>query len=454
MTDRPDTPPEAPKNTSPALLTTPPESTAADAPGPAFPPETASSDSAIPYPDSPTGTGPIADEALTGSLPSFLSNGQMEQVGGPVSAAWREATLTRAKELESLCTWVVANHPRPNNGILAKSVHFHIEAAREAARVDALNPKKRMHLIRYASLRERAMSNLDAAEAQLLNIAPPGYVLGQMPSLLRHVRCHLVPGDPRREEFEHIARRLGVNDSQPTETADQPPYDERKRIVDHERGQIVTAMRAASSASLREQVRVRSFRSVLLVTTAVMTLLAIGVAITGWRYPYLIPLCFAPEEAGQAIVVCPTQQSAPFSTTQSETTPAETRVDIDDAILATARPWDLLVVELVGLTAAALAAAAAIRGIKGSSERYGLSVALAGLKLPTGAITALAGLLLMRGQFVPGLSALDTSAQILAWALVFGYAQQVFTRLVDRQGQNVLDNVRGADRPQTSTSPP
>lgn len=39
-------------------------------------------------------------------------------------------------------------------------------------------------------------------------------------------------------------------------------------------------------------------------------------------------------------------------------------------------------------------------------------------------------------------------------AFVFGYAQQVFTRLVDRQGQNVLDGVRGADRPQTDTTPP
>ena len=120
----------------------------------------------------------------------------------------------------------------------------------------------------------------------------------------------------------------------------------------------------------------------------------------------------------------------------------------------TATPWDLLVVELVGLTAAALAATAAIRRLKGSSERYGLPVALAALKLPTGAITAFLGLLLMRGQFVPGLSALDTSAQILAWALVFGYAQQVFTRLVDQQGQNVLNSVRGANRPQTNTSPP
>lgn len=77
-------------------------------------------------------------------------------------------------------------------------------------------------------------------------------------------------------------------------------------------------------------------------------------------------------------------------------------------------------------------------------------MALAALKLPTGAVTALLGLLLMRGQFVPGLSALDTSAQILAWGLVFGYAQQLFTRLVDQQGQTVLDSVRGANQPQVT----
>ena len=91
----------------------------------------------------------------------------------------------------------------------------------------------------------------------------------------------------------------------------------------------------------------------------------------------------------------------------------------------TVNPADLLVIGLVGLTAAAVAAAAAIRGIKGSSERYGLPVALAALKLPTGAITAILGLLLIRGQFVPGLSALDTPGQIVAWALLFGYATAV-----------------------------
>ena len=109
-------------------------------------------------------------------------------------------------------------------------------------------------------------------------------------------------------------------------------------------------------------------------------------------------------------------------------------------------------VELVGLTAAAIAAAAAIRGIEGSSERYGLPVALAALKLPTGAITAFLGLLLIRGQFVPGLSALDTPGQIVAWALVFGFSQQLFTRLVDQQGQTVLDSVRGADKPAAAST--
>jgi hypothetical protein len=62
-------------------------------------------------------------------------------------------------------------------------------------------------------------------------------------------------------------------------------------------------------------------------------------------------------------------------------------------------------------------------------------------------VTAILGLLLMRGQFVPGLSALDTSGQILAWALVFGYAQQLFTRLVDQQAHTVLGTVRGGAEP-------
>ena len=102
--------------------------------------------------------------------------------------------------------------------------------------------------------------------------------------------------------------------------------------------------------------------------------------------------------------------------------------------------------ELVGLLAASIAAAHGLRSIRGTSTPFGLPVAIAVLKLPTGALTAFLGLLLMRGGFMPGLSALDTSAQILAWALIFGYGRQLFTRLVDQQAHSVLDAVGGADR--------
>ena len=377
--------------------------------------------------------------------------------------------MTRAKELESLCAWILANlpkdEPQQNCESLKNAIHRHLQAAIEAAKVAEFDPKKPFRILRRSGpLIERAMSNLDAAEAQVLNLAPPSYLYGQLPSLLRNVQCHLIPTDPSRQEFDRIARKVGVKDpDHPAAQNREPTLARKKEIVEQERGKIVTTVRAASSAKLREQIRVRSFRNVLVLTIIFMMLLAIGVALLGLNRWTLIPLCFAPQEAGETTVVCPTAQSEPFVATgdlppgeqpPGEQPPGVPVRDIDVVVEETARPQDLIVVELVGLTAAAIAAAAAIRRIRGSSERYGIPLALASLKLPTGAITAFLGLLLMRGQFVPGLSALDTSAQILAWALVFGYAQQLFTRLVDQQGQNVLEAVRGADKEQPTFTPP
>ena len=375
---------------------------------------------------------------------------------GPVAAAWREGTLTRAQELDSLCSSVVADRSDPIRATLADGVRAHLEAARQAASVAALHPKRYLHQPRFGSLRERAMSNLDAAEAHLLNLAPADYLLGQMPSLLQHVRRHLVPGDPRREELSRVASRIGLSDPDhpQMQMVAEISHENRVKVVEQERVQIVAAMRAASSAALREQVRVRSFRNVLVATTVVMSILATTLAVVGFRHPNLLPLCFAPEVVGSVKVVCPTQQSGPLPTTDLAGSPMSGPVwDIDDVVNQTVRPWDLLLVELIGLVAAAVAGAAAIRKIRGSSERYGVPLALAALKLPTGAVTAFLGLLLMRGQFVPGLTALDNSAQILAWALVFGYAQQLFTRLVDQQGQTVLNSVRGASKAPASSAP-
>jgi hypothetical protein len=73
------------------------------------------------------------------------------------------------------------------------------------------------------------------------------------------------------------------------------------------------------------------------------------------------------------------------------------------------------------------------------------------LKIFTGALTAFLGIVLVRAAFIPGLSALDSSAQIIAWSVVFGYAQQLFTRAVDQQAENLLSE---AQEPTTPPPPP
>jgi hypothetical protein len=170
---------------------------------------------------------------------------------------------------------------------------------------------------------------------------------------------------------------------------------------------------------------------------------AIGIGLLGALEPSLVPLCFNPGQR----VVCPTEQvavSTGASGTQATEAPlgqSEAEIAADAEIRRVASGWDIPLIELVGLVAAALAAAVSLRSIKGTSTPYSLPVALAVLKLPTGALTALLGIILMTGGFVPGLSALDSPAQIVAWAVLFGYSQQVVTRLADSRAQSVLEDV-------------
>lgn len=373
-----------------------------------------------------------------------MDNGRSlrDRIEGPVKVPWREGTLTRAKELESLAEWSAASddqlsdHERRASAALRDALRQHLVAARQAATA----PGRRHD----GTLLERAMSNLDAAEADMLQLASADYVLGQMPNILNHVQRHLRAGDPRRTEVEWLAERLSPDRAK---DASQETLQDREALrkaeVKASRHSIVSTYRGASSAALREQTRVRSFRNVIVVTTVGMTLVAIALTVIGALRPTAIPLCFAPEDGGEFMVVCPTRQSDEMPV---DPAPGSTEADIDRAIEETVSRFDMPLVIVVGLTAASIAAAAAIRRIRGSSEPYGVPLALAVLKLPTGAVTAVMGLVLMRGQFIPGLSALDTSAQIVAWAAIFGYAQQLFTRLVDQQAHNVLDGVRGGDK--------
>lgn len=73
------------------------------------------------------------------------------------------------------------------------------------------------------------------------------------------------------------------------------------------------------------------------------------------------------------------------------------------------------------------------------------------LKLPAGGLTATLGILLMRGEFVPGLTALDNPAQIVGWSVVFGYSQELFTYFIDKQAHILTEAAsRGGSQSQSA----
>ncbi|MDP9187626.1 MAG: hypothetical protein M3O25_00065 [Actinomycetota bacterium] len=261
-----------------------------------------------------------------------------------------------------------------------------------------------------------------------MRLAPDPYLRGQLPNLVAHVRNHLQRDDPRRQRVETIA----------TAVMERPEV----ALTELERDEVLGSVRVASLEARREIRRVRSFRNVLLVSALMLTLGVAGMTTLGVLSPSRVAVCFTPDNA---MIVCPTASKVVPAQDQpqarDESPSPRQQVDIDQLVRSTARSWDIPVVEIVGLLAAALAGALALRRIQGTSTPYSLPVAAAVLKLPAGALTAVLGLLLMRGGFVPGLSALDTSAQIIAWAIVFGYSQQLLTRLVDQQANTVLQNV-------------
>jgi hypothetical protein len=266
-----------------------------------------------------------------------------------------------------------------------------------------------------------AQVHISSARVALLRsyASNPEEVTPYLPSLQEVVKEHLPADDARRKAALSVTHDT-LRDSKTGASA------------------LFTALSAVEisyGAALREKLRAASFARIVLRVAFGLLVLAVGVVALTIEYDDAVPLCFNPPQTDpqastRYTIVCPTQSNdAPKGS------------EIDQQFAAASSWGDYLVVEVVGLVAAGVAAASALRHIRGTSTPYQIPVALAALKLPAGALTAVLGLLLMRGNFVPGLSALDSSAQIIAWAVIFGYAQELFTKFVDKRGQMVLDAV-------------
>jgi hypothetical protein len=297
-----------------------------------------------------------------------------------------------------------------------QTINDHWEAATSAAK----------WRLRQGSAVERVVSHLDAVDSEILRLAPASYVYGQLPGVLADIKRQLPINDPRVQRIAELVHRA-----------------EAATLSERDRDLIAATQRAASAEARRQVRRLSSFTRVLYATAGVLSVGAIAFAVVGFVGPRNLPVCFNPVDG----VVCPSSMTATpgLQDSSARGQPKPVTPAVDSAMRQNADKWDIALIEAVGLLAAAVAAAGSLSRIRGTSTPFTVPLALAVLKLPTGALTAILGLLLMRGGFIPGLGALDTPAQIIAWAIVLGYSQQLLTQFVDRHAQSELANFGRSD---------
>jgi hypothetical protein len=176
------------------------------------------------------------------------------------------------------------------------------------------------------------------------------------------------------------------------------------------------AMGEATRAEDQQQAQVRRFRGVLLGTFLGLLIAVALLAILGSAHPGYFPLCVQKQATTGGTTVCPTGGSNPGRA-------------------------DLAFIMAIGGIGAILAVAANLTSLKPTGVRYSLSVAQGLIKIPFGAITAMLGIIIVSTQ--SNIGVLATHAGLISTAVVFGYSQQIFTKLIDKRADDLLNQAGG-----------
>ena len=296
----------------------------------------------------------------------------------------------------------------PDQQVAAHGVRRLLDKARDAA--NGVDPKPGPLSDWWSgALVEAAYQNLHGAKVEMVEVLDEADLAAEIPEIAARAHQALHRDDPRRRSVEGLGKR---------------PLALQRAYLRH-------ALQDCYDAMDRQHERLRSFRNIVLVLAMFITVLVGITMIAVYAKPSILPLCFpaSGSDPTSTLLNCPTGENV---TTESS--------------------GDILVVGMLGLLGGALAATMSIRNLRGTSSPYDVPVALAFLKVPLGAFTAILGLVAIQGEFIPGLSALDSQQQILAYALLLGFAQQVFTHSLDVRAQSLLEALPGKDSPTVPTA--
>jgi hypothetical protein len=327
---------------------------------------------------------------MDAALPTAAATQRKKEVTTPPRRIWAQDVLVRADRLRAKLHAREADQPlSPGDSKIAEEAHARLDAARCAALRVSPRPHRLSNWWR-GTLVEAAYQNLHAAEILMASLYTDTQVAAEIPEAIARVEVSLDRDDPRR------VAALKLDGAEPKDPGVREGF--------------VKAVQIGFEAGDAEHGRLRSFRNAIVGSAAALAfILVVFIAYVAVN-PSFMPMCFTPSHAGQ---ICATGGGTP-------------------------RHYDVLTVAAHGMLGGMLSAIVSIRNMQGTSLAYDVPTALAALKLPVGALSALGGLLLIKANFIPGLSNLDTQEQILAYAFVFGAAQQLVVGAVDRHAQQLL----------------
>jgi hypothetical protein len=249
---------------------------------------------------------------------------------------------------------------------------------------------------------EDAWQLLHVADESLVAIAPDAMVLARASEIDAQARRWLGPGDPR---LQQIAPLLTSDRSQ-----QQSEVSAENRYV------LACTLHAIHYTWDRSYARARSFGHLLAVAVTLLTLAMMTLVGLGMLWPASLPMCTKGAEGARTICA----SGFPNST-----------------------PGDVALVALIGAIAAGFSAVANVTKLRPLVDPYQTPMFQGLLKVPTGAFTAVLGVLAIEQglQATAGLS--SSQGGMLFLAFVFGYSQQLVTHFVDSYGAEIRTNLAG-----------
>ena len=247
---------------------------------------------------------------------------------------------------------------------------------------------------------DQTWAALHTAGQALLAIQSRAVVKSQLADMAATVVTTLDPGDLRRKDYLTTLQLLAPADR------DISPAD---------RAQLRAIRQACDSSADGGHADARAFRNTLVLVGSLLAAVLAIVTIIAWLDPGFRSIFAA---AG-------TQPGG----------------------------WYVLELELIASLSGLTGAVLSLRNYSGFQYAYGLPFVQAFLKGTTGAATGLFGVLLVRSAILGSLT-LKPGANTFVVAVVFGYAQYLFTRLVDQQANAVLKSAGSRSDPGITPSVP